>query len=93
MAVILKFKMAADTMVIIMGTKHNMNLHIINYICANLHVFGKFVRWFHLTAVLRPKLIVKNIYDLHMNDFLEITCMHGWIITGEYRPCSLCTIK
>ena len=33
MAVILKIKMAADTLVIFMDTRLNMNLHTLNYMC------------------------------------------------------------
>ena len=40
MSAILKFYVAVDTMVIIMGTKHK-NLHTTNYICTNFHAFVK----------------------------------------------------
>ena len=44
MAAILKFKPAADTLVIFMGIKLYMNLHtinMINYICTNFNAFVK----------------------------------------------------
>ena len=61
MAAILKFKMAADILMIFMSINPNMNQPDMNYICTNFHAFSKCARLVYLTSVPVFHLALSNM--------------------------------